>query len=115
MDELAALMIYSEEELEPAVLTAIQEELRAVEGVESAGGQTRSLDPATLDVWVKLAGTAISTAAAAVPVLTGIVKVLRRRGLGNTTIELRDGTRISVENATVEDIRKIVEATDSSG
>lgn len=109
MTDLSALMIYSEEKLDPATLAEIQVELRALDGVQSAGGQTRSIDPASLDLWVKLAATAISTVGTAVPVLTAIVKVLRKRGVRNTTIELKDGTKIVVENATAEDIRRIVE------
>lgn len=109
MTDLSALMIHSEEKLDPATLAEIQEELRALDGVQSAGGQTRSIDPASLDLWVKLAATAISTVGTAVPVLTAIVKVLRKRGVRNTTIELKDGTKIVVENATADDIRRIVE------
>jgi hypothetical protein len=111
MTDLSALMIYSEEKLDPATLAEIQEELRALDGVQSTGGQTRSIDPASLDLWVKLAASAISTVGTAVPVLTAIVKVLRKRGVRNTTIELKDGTKIVVENATADDIRRIVETT----
>jgi hypothetical protein len=57
-----------------------------------------------------VAGPVLQNVGTALPVVQKIVELLRGRGVSGATIELPDGTKISVDNASAADIEHILEA-----
>jgi hypothetical protein len=76
---------------------------------ETSLGTERSVLGAAL-LLVNVAGPVLQNVATAVPVVQKIVELLRGRGVSGATIELPDGTKISVDNASAADIERILEA-----
>ena len=76
---------------------------------ETSRGTERSVLGAAL-LLVNVAGPVLQNVATAVPVVQKIVELLRGRGVSGATIELPDGTKISVDNASAADIERILEA-----
>jgi hypothetical protein len=93
--------------------TAQQEDLEAalqdMHDVEGAGlSQTRAIDPATIQIWVKVAGEVIATTAAALPVIEKTVALIRGKGVKGAKITLPGGATLQVDSASADDIRRIV-------
>ncbi len=73
-----------------------------------ATGDTRSLAGAL--ILVKVIGGALSDVAAALPVIRKIVETIRGAGVTGAEIELPNGAKISVDNASVDDIERLIAA-----
>jgi hypothetical protein len=81
---------------------ALEQELAALDEVDDVTPvATRAIDPGVLKLWVEVAATTL-------PVLTGIVSLLRSRGLKNVTVTTAKGT-ITVGEGSAADIRKLLE------
>lgn len=106
----AAFKIIPPKDTTETDIASIGSELKGMSGIEGAGStQSRAIDPVSLLVWVKLSAEVAAVAGAAVKVLEDIVKFLRDRGMGAATIEFADGTKLSIANASIDDIRKLVD------
>src|SRR5262245_16947591 len=80
---------------------ALTEALRRVQGVQNAGIESkRSIDPAMLTAWVSLA-------AAAVPVISQVVEMIRGKRLKGVKIKIR-GKTIQVDEASASDIERLL-------
>jgi hypothetical protein len=89
---------------------SVAAELDQLDEVDETTAPTeRSVIAAAL-LLVNVAGPVLQNVATAVPVIQKIIESLRGRGVTGATIELPDGTKISVDNASAEDIERLVEA-----
>jgi ferric-dicitrate binding protein FerR (iron transport regulator) len=94
----------------PDTVQSVATELDQLDEVDETSAPTeRSVIGAAL-LLVNVAGPALQSVATALPVVQKIVEALRGRGVTGATIELPDGTKISVDNASAEDIERILEA-----
>ncbi len=82
--------------------------LRDVEGVVETSSDTRSLTAALL--LVKVVGGALADVATTVPIVEKVIGMIRGKGVTGAKIELPDGTRIEVDNASVDDIERLLTA-----
>lgn len=90
-------------------LAEVQDEVRDFDGVAAASSTTRSFDPASAIGWVQLATESLTAAAAAVVVVQRVVEAIRGRGIRGAKLKF-DGTEISVDEASVADIERLVQA-----
>jgi len=89
---------------------SVADEVDQLDDVDDTRPETeRSIIGAALLV-VSVAGPVLQNVGTALPVVQKIVELLRGRGVSGATIELPDGTKISVDNASAADIEKILEA-----
>jgi hypothetical protein len=98
----------------PDTVQSVADELDQLDEVDDARPETeRSILAAALLV-VNVAGPVLQNVGTALPVVQKIVELLRGRGVSGATIELPDGTKISVDNASAADIEHILEAAKKS-
>ena len=82
---------------------ALRDELRRLSDVHSTDVvQPKAIDPASLIVWVKLA-------AAALPILTSVVTLIRGRQMKNVRLKVGDKT-IEVDGASPAELEKVLVA-----
>jgi hypothetical protein len=80
----------------------------STQGVDQCGqGDTRSLDPAALTLWVTLAGTVVTTVGAAIPVVKQIIELCRSKGIKGAKLVLADGTVVQADEISAEDLMKL--------
>jgi hypothetical protein len=94
----------------PDVVGSVADEVEGLDDVEQTTAPSeRSVIGAALLV-VSVAGPVLEHVATAVPVVQKIIEALHGRGVTGAKIELPDGTKISVDNASAEDIERLLEA-----
>jgi hypothetical protein len=98
----------------PDVVGSVADELEGLDDVEKTSAPTERSVIATALLVVNVAGPVLEHVATAVPVVQKIIEALRGRGVTGATIELPDGTKISVDNASAEDIERLLEAAKKS-
>jgi len=95
-------------------VAAIAQTLKETQSVSSVKERqpdvTRGVDPATLKTWFEVAIGVAGFVSAALPLIKKIVAMIRTKGILGAKIKLPSGAEISVDNATSEEIEKIVEA-----
>lgn len=89
---------------------SVADELEQLEQVDETNTPTERSVIGVALLLVNVAGPVLEHAATALPVVQKIVEAIRGRGVTGATIELPDGTKISVDNASAEDIERILEA-----
>ncbi len=94
----------------PDVVGSVADELEELDEVEQTSAPTERSVIGVALLLVNVAGPVLEHAATALPVVQKIIEALRGRGVTGATIELPDGTKISVDNASAEDIERILEA-----
>jgi hypothetical protein len=105
------ITILFEAEPNDARVESLKTALLGIEGVESVGADaTRSIGVAELGVWVSFAADALGVATAAASIVKAIGDRVRSKGVSGAVIELPNGVRISIDNASVDDITSIVSA-----
>lgn len=99
-----------------ALLATLQEELARTQGVDQVGrSATRSLDPATLTMWITLAGTALTTVGAAVPVVKQVLELFQRKGIKGAKLVLADGSVLQADEISADDLLKLAQSQQKSG
>lgn len=94
----------------PDTVQTVADELNRLDEVaETTPATERSVLGAAL-LLVNVAGPVLQNVATALPVVQKIIESIRGRGVSGATIELSDGTKISVDNASVEDLERLLEA-----
>ena len=87
----------------------LAEEIESVEGVEFAGTlAARSVDPASLGVWLQLATTAVATAGAAAAVVEKVLGLIRKKGISGV-LKFPDGTSLTLDNISAADLTVLLE------
>jgi hypothetical protein len=101
---------------DPAALAAVQAELGRTQGVDQCGRSARrSLDPATLTMWITLAGTALTTAGAAVTVVKQVLELFQRKGIKGAKLVLADGSVLQADEISADDLLKLAQTQQKSG
>lgn len=92
---------------DPAIFGALRKELGETTGVDQCGpSTTRSLDPASMTMWVTLISTGITTAASLVPVVKQIVELFKRKGIKGAKLKLAGGVTLEVDEISADDLLK---------
>ena len=90
----------------------VSDGLSALPEVESATPEsTRFIDPASVSLFVQLAGSVLGVAATAVPIVQKIVETIRGKGVTGAVIEFPGGAKLSVDNASVKEIERLIRAS----
>ena len=90
---------------------AIQETIRQLDSVKGARPLTaRGVDPQTIKLMVEIVSGALVAITSAIPLIKGAVDQIRKKGVSGATIELPNGVKISVDNASPADIERLVRA-----
>jgi hypothetical protein len=88
--------------------TQLLAEVASTQGVDQCGkGDTRSLDPASLTLWVTLAGTVVTTVSAAIPVIKQIMALCQSKGIKGAKLVLGNGVVVEVDEISVDDLMKL--------
>jgi hypothetical protein len=91
-----------------SMLATLQEELAETDGVDQCDqSTTRSLDPATITMWVTLIGSTITALGGAVPVVKQIIDLLKRKGIKGAKLVLANGSVLHADEISVEDLLKL--------
>jgi hypothetical protein len=94
--------------LSSAQRAELESAVAATPGVDQCGqGDTRSLDPGALTVWVTLAGAVITTVANAIPVIKQIMELCQRKGIKGAKLVLADGAVLEVDEISADDLMKL--------
>jgi hypothetical protein len=94
-----------------AEITQALKEIQAVESLKDTGPPVqRGVDPATIKVWIEVAISVAGFISAAMPLIKKIIATIRGKGITGAKIKLPNGTEISVDNASHEEIEKILKA-----
>jgi len=96
------------EDLSHEDVTLLVQELHEVDEVVETSSDTHSLTGAL--VLVKVVGGVLGNVATAVPIVQKVIETIRGKGVTGAKIELPDGTKLSVDNASVEDIERLLAA-----
>jgi hypothetical protein len=95
-------------------LAAMLQSIKEVQDVESLQERrppvARGVDPATLKTWIEVAISVVGAISAGLPLIKKIIAMIRTKGILGAKIKLPSGAEISVDNATSEEIEKIVAA-----
>jgi hypothetical protein len=92
-------------------IEVIRKSIKKIDHVDSVDQITpRSLDPATVMLWVKTAGSIVSVAATAIPLIKKVIEIIRERKVPAVKIKLPKDIEISIDNTSAEEIQKILES-----
>jgi hypothetical protein len=87
----------------------IRNELKGIDEVEDAGsGDARFIDAASIMVWVTLFSSVVVSIDKAIPVFEKIKGLFQKKGIKGVKISKPDGTTISVDDASAEEIVKLL-------
>lgn len=91
-------------------INEINEALKKIDEIEDVHSvATRSLDPNTILIWVQLISGVLGTIGVALPLFQKIIETINKKGIKGTTLKLANGTEIILDNASPEDIKRILE------
>jgi hypothetical protein len=94
-----------------AEITQALKEIQAVESVKDTRSPAqRGVDPATIKVWIEVAISVAGFISAAMPLIKKVIAMIRSKGISGAKIKLPTGAEISVDNASPEEIEKILKA-----
>jgi hypothetical protein len=112
-DILTIALPGSVSEADIAEITQTLKEIQTVESVKDTRSPVqRSVDPATIQVWIEVAVSVVGFISAAMPLIKKVIATIRGKGITGAKIKLPNGTEISVDNASSEEIEKILKAAE---
>lgn len=87
---------------------SLESEIKNLEGVVDAGlDDVRSVDLATIGIWIKLVGDTLGVVSVGVPVVQQIRELIRKKGIKGVKINYADGTSITIDEISVKDFEKL--------
>ncbi len=91
----------------------IQNLLKDIDSIDDAGSMTSrsGIDPATLMLWIQVASGVLSIGSAGIVIAQKMKEIFRRKNVLGATIKLTNGTEISLDKSSAEEIAKLLEAT----
>ena len=94
--------------VDKGVLASLEQALAKTDGVDQCGqGTTRSLDPATITMWVTLVGSTITALGGAVSVVKQVIDLFKRQGIKGAKLVLADGSVLKADEISAEDLLKL--------
>jgi hypothetical protein len=92
-------------------IEAIQDTLKTLDEVSDTGVDTnRGLDAASIMVWVELVSGVLGAVSTAVPIVKKVIAMIRGKGISGAKIKLPNGVEISVDNASADEIGRLLQA-----
>jgi hypothetical protein len=88
----------------------IETALSELSVVESAQPIQARFDPASVALFVKLAGSVLGVVGTAVPIIQKIVATIRGKGVKGVVIEFSNGGKLSIDQASAADIERLIRA-----
>ncbi len=87
--------------------------LKEIDSIDDAGSVTSrtGIDPATLMLWIQVASGVLSIGSAGIVIAQKIKEIFRRKKVLGATIKLTNGTEISLDKSSAEEIANVLEAT----
>lgn len=105
---LEAFLIELPAGTDPTTLKALEQELAQTAGVDQCRQSTaRSLDPASITIYITLAGTVITAIGAAVPVVKQMIDLFKSKGIKGAKLLLSDGRVLQVDEISAGDLIKL--------
>ena len=96
-------------DLNPDDVDEIKNELKGMEEVQDAGpGDARFIDAESIMVWVTLLSTVVVNIDKAIPVFAKIKGLFQKKGIKGVKISKPDGTTITIDNVSAEEIVKLL-------
>ena len=90
-------------------LDTITRKLKTEAEIVDAGSvSSRNIDPGTIMLWVQVVSGVLGVVATAVPILEKIINVIRGNGVSGATVKLPNGAELSVDNASTEEIERLI-------
>ena len=89
---------------------SISTTLRALSEVESAQPSQTRADPASVLLFVELAGSVFTAVATAIPIVQKVIAAIRGKGIKGAVIEFPGGVKLSVDSASAADIERLIRA-----
>jgi hypothetical protein len=89
----------------------IETALRTDSDIDSTGRfepRGGGIDPASILLWVQIAGGIVTAAGGAAVLVERVVRLLRGKGIKGATITLADGAVLQVDSATASDIERLL-------
>lgn len=94
-----------------AEVDTIQNMLKNLNEIQDAGSiASRSVDPASIMIWIQVVSGMLGLVATGMPVIEKIIKMIRSKGISGAIIKLPNGTELPVDNASGSDIAKLLTA-----
>lgn len=92
-------------------LEALEGEIKQLNDIADAGVEdTRSIDPATLGIWIQLATGVLGVVGTALPIIRQIIEMIRGKGIKGAKIILDENTTISVDEVSAKDLESVLKA-----
>jgi hypothetical protein len=89
----------------------LETELRRIDEVEDAGStDVRGIEVEVLGLWVQLVSNALAAVSVGVPIVQRIVSLIRGRDIQGAKLKFPDGTEVSVDRASAEQLERIIAA-----
>jgi len=90
-------------------LKAIRSELEDMAEIEDIGSLTdRSIDPSTLGLWIQVATGIVGVASSTMPLIQKLMEIVRGKAIKGAKITLANGTVVSIDEASVKDVEKLI-------
>jgi hypothetical protein len=92
------------------VVRELELAISGMEPVKKVGhsSEDRGLDPGSLMLWMEVIGGVLTVVSTAVPFIEKIASIFRTRKITGVKISLPDGTELSVDDCTSDDIKKLI-------
>jgi hypothetical protein len=105
---LEAFLIELPAGTDPTAIKDLEQQLAQIAGVEQCRQSTaRSLDPASITMYVTLVSTVITAIGAAVPVVKQVIDLFKSEGIKGTKLMLSDGRVFQADDISVDDLLKL--------
>ncbi len=93
-------------------IATLQADLKAIESVENARPtKRRGVDPQAAMMWVQFATGALSAVTTGLPILQKVSEAVRGKGIKGAKIALADGTTISLDRVSADDLERLIKAS----
>jgi hypothetical protein len=100
-------------DLAPQDIAEIRSELKEIDEVEEVGsGDARFVDPASIMVWVTLLSTVVANIDKAIAVFEKVKALFEKKNIKGVKISKPDGTTITIDNASPDEIVKMLKEDD---
>lgn len=105
---LEAFLIELPAGTDPATLQALEQQLARTAGIDQCRrSSSRSLDPASITMYITLTSTVVTAIGAAVPVVKLVMDLFKSKGIKGAKLMLPDGEIFQADDISVNDLLKL--------